>query len=206
MLKNATEIAVLNFENFVSLLDGNKSCRFVSLLYRAKETGELAKHTILLNVRRERCLKVDLENLQRHRPSLKGIMAEAADELIESINETLTTGHNSRYTKQGYYDRQGNGNVQVSVKLVAYVRGYQIRKEIVERGHYKRVMSRPLTIAKNKLRGDLKNTRCREFIITPENFKMARLEGKVIVIDASGSSLSKIAGLAPIAMSVPVSA
>lgn len=205
MLNN--DIAVLDFENFVKLMDSDNNCRFVSLLYRAKETGELARHTILLNVNRQRCLKVDLANLQVVRPTLTGIAAQACDELIDSITETLTTGYNTQYTKHGYYEGQGNGkNVQVSVKLVAYVRGYQVKKEVIEPGHYKEVRSAAKTIEKNKLRKTLKNTRCREFLITPENFKLARHEGKMLVIDATGSSLSKIAGLAPVAMTVPVSA
>lgn len=206
MLNKTNSVAVLDFASLVALLDGDKSARFVSLLYRAKETGELARHTILLNVRRERCLKVDLEHLQSIRPTLKGIMAQACDELIASITETLTTGQNSQYTKAGYYQGQGNGNVQVSTKAVCYVRGYSIRKDVIERGTYKTVKSAIKTVAKNELRKGLKNTRCREFRITPENFVMARHEGKAIILDASGSSLGKLANLAPVTLAVPVSA
>jgi len=203
---NSNSVAVLDFAALVAMLDGNKSARFISLLYRAKETGELARHTLLLNVRRERCLKVDLANLTALRPSLTGIEAQACDELIASITETLTTGQNSQYTKAGYYAGQGNGNVQVSVKDVCYVRGYSVRKDVIEAGTYKEVRSAAKTIAKNKLRKGLKNTRCREFRITPENFIMARHEGKAIILDASGSSLGKLANLAPVTMAVPVSA
>lgn len=108
MLNKVIEsVAVLDFDAFVRLMDGNKSARFVSLLYRAKESGELARHTILLNVNRNRCLKVDLANLTVLRPSLAGIEAQACDELIASITETLTTGSNSQYTKAGLLHRRG---------------------------------------------------------------------------------------------------
>lgn len=207
MLKNTSDsVAVLDFSAFVSLMDGNKSARFVSLLYRAKETGELARHTLLLNVKRERCLKVDLANLTALRPSLTGLEAQACDELIASITETLTTGSNSQYTKKGYYTAEGNGNVQTSVKDVCYVRGYSVGKEVLQEGTYKQVKSAPKTIAKNKLRKTLKNTRVREFIITPANFLMARHDGKAIVIDATGSNLNKLAGLPPVTLAVPVTA
>lgn len=196
---------VLGFDDLVKILDGNHSCRFVSLVYRAKESGELARHTIMLNARRDSMLKHDLAALQAKRPQLDSIMAQACDELIASITETLTTGQNSQYTKQGYYEAQGKGNLQISVNDVCYIRGYSIGKEVLEEGTHKKVNSRPLTIAKNALRKELKNTRCREFRVTRENFQYAKHDGKVILIDA-GSNLDRLAGLPPIAMSVPVTA
>jgi hypothetical protein len=203
---NTASVAVLDFSALVALLDGNKSARFVSLVYRAKETGELARHTLLLNVNRNRCLKVDLANLTALRPTLTGVPAQACDELIASITETLTTGENSQYTKAGYYAKEGNGNVLTSVKDVCYVRGYSIRKEVIEAGTYKSVKSAPKTIAKNALRKTLKNTKIREFRITPENFKVARADGKAIIIDATASNLNHLASLPPVTLAVPVSA
>ena len=204
---SAVQTAITNFESLVTLLDGNHSAKFVSLIYRSKESGELARHTILLNVDRQNCLKRDLAVLKRK----QGRFADpnknlACDELIASITETLTTGSNSQYTKKGYYEGQGNGNVQVSVKDVCYVRGYSTGKEVLEKGTYKTVKSSAKTIAKNELRKALKNTRCQEFRITPENFVLARHDGKAIVIDATGSSLNKLAGLPPVTLAVPVTA
>lgn len=207
-------IQILDFQGVVRLLDGNtKSARFVSLIYRAKESGELAKHTVLLNVRRENCLKKDLVKLQAMLPELTGFAKQACRELIDSITETLTTGNNSQYTKRNYYQAQGNGNAFESVKNVCYVRGYTVRKEVIEPGTYKTVNSSPKTKEKNKLRGLLKNTKCREFIINPDNFKTARTDGKFIVIDASNTkgigtaeepSLARLAKLPAIALAVPV--
>ena len=199
-------VAVLDFDAFVRLIDGNKSARFVSLLYRAKESGEVARHTILLNVNRTRCLKVDLANLQAKLPTLTGIEAQACDELIASITETLTTGSNSQYTKARYYTAEGNGNVQTSINSVCYIRGYSTGKEVITEGTYKKVNSSAKTLAKNKLRKTLKNTRVREFIVTPANFLMARHDGKAIVVDATGTSLNKLAGLPPVTIAVPVAA
>lgn len=205
---NETKATVLGFEALVSLLDGNGSARFATVTYRAKESGELARHTLLLNVNRKRCLQVDLATLTAKLPTLTGIEAEACRELIESITETLETGGNSRYTKTGYYDAQGRGNVQVSVKDVAYLRGYVTAKTVIVPGTYKSVKSAPKTLAKNALRKGLKNTRCREFILNRDNVVMARHDGRVLVIDASGS-LNKLANLPPVelnALAVPVPA
>ncbi len=204
--RNKSEIEVLDFDSFVKLMDGNKSARIISLLYRAKETGELARHTINLNVDRRNCLARDLSVLASKLPKMAGLARQACEELIASVTETLTTGQNSQYTKAGYYDGQGNGNVQVSVKVVVYIRGYSLGKVVIEPGIYKKVNSRPLTIEKNKLRRTLKNTRCREFIVSADNFKLAKHNGNMIVVDASGGNLSKLAGLAPVAISVPVAA
>jgi len=145
----------------------------------------VARHTVLLNVDRTRCLKVDLASLTALRPSLKGIDGEAADELIKSMNDSLS-GFNPRYTKHGYYGSHGNGNVQESVKSVVYIRGYSVKKDVLVEGTYKEVKSRPLTLAKNKLRKEFKANRVREFIVNPDNFKMARHNGKSLVVDLVG--------------------
>jgi len=198
-------VEIKDFDSLVALLDGNKSARFISLLYRAKETGELARHTILLNVNRRNALARDLAILAAKLPKLTGIARQACEELIASITESLTTGQNSQYTKAGYYEGKGNGNAQVSVKNVCYIRGYSVRKEVIEAGTYKQVKSAAKTIEKNKLRKLLKNTRCREFIIKPENFLLARHDGKAIMIDAS-ANLNKLAGLPSVTLAVPVPA
>lgn len=201
--KNQT--AVLDFDGFVRLMDGNKSAKFISIVYRAKETGELARHTVNLNISRRRCLQEDLQFLKDLRPQLTGIAAIACQELLESVTDSLT-GFNPRYTKHGYYEKNGNGNVDVSVKQVVYLRGYSIGKFVIEPGVYKKVNHRLKTLLKNKIREELKNCRCLEYIVTPENFVFARHAGKMIVIDASGSNLSKLAGLAPVALVETVSA
>lgn len=222
MLNNTTSTtaAVLDFSSLVSMLDANGSCRFVSLLYRAKPNakvakqpgahGELARHTIMLNVNRERMLRRDVAVLMTLKKSMKpgSVQMTACDELIASLMESIVTpGDNSRYTKKGYYEGQGNGNLQVSVKQVAYVRGYTIGKEVLEKGTpYPPTKSAEKTIEKDKLRKHLKSSRCREFAITPENFLMARAEGKAIVVDATGTSLAKVAGLPPVTLATPVSA
>jgi hypothetical protein len=200
---NTAAVEVLDFNALVNLLDGNKAARFVSLTYRAKGTGELARHTINLNVNRNNALRRDVAVLTSKLPTLTGIEALAAQELIDSMNKSLN-GTQDQYTKAGYYAAQGNGNVQVSVKAVAYVRGYSIRKTVLEAGTYKAVKSVEKTIAKNKLRKLLKNTRCREFLITPENFLVARHNGKSIEIDASGTG--NLADIPPINLAAPVNA
>jgi hypothetical protein len=203
-MQNTITAEVMDVAGLARLLDGNKACRFVSLTYKAKESGEVAIHTLLLNVNRSRCLRVDVANLTSKLPTLDGVESVACQELIDSMTETLTTGRNSQYTKAGYYAKEGNGNVQVAETGVVYIRGYSVKKTVLVPGVYKEVKSSAKTIAKNKFRKELKNTKIREFIVTPANFKCARHDGKTIRIDASGSNLDKLAGLPPVTLAVPV--
>lgn len=184
-LQVLTNTDILSFDEFVRFMDGNKSSRFVSVVYKAKGTGEVARHTVLLNVDRNRCLKVDLANLQKLRPTLEGLDGQAADELIKSLTDSLS-GFNPRYTKHGYYEGQGNGNVQESVKSVVYIRGMTVKKDVLVKGTYKEVKSKPLTLAKNNLSKEFKSSRVREFIVNPDNFKVARHNGKSLVVDLVG--------------------
>jgi hypothetical protein len=86
------------------------------------------------------------------------------------------------------------------------VRGYSIRKKVIEPGVYKAVKSSPKTVEKNKLRKMLKNPRVREFLVTPENFVAARANGARIEIDATASNLNNLAGLPPVTLATPVPA
>lgn len=89
---------------------------------------------------------------------------------------------------------------------MCYIKGYSVGKEVLQEGTYKKVKSSDKTLAKNKLRKTLKNSRVREFIITPANFLMARHDGKAIVVDASATGLNALAKLPPVALAVPVMA
>lgn len=209
MIKNAT--AILDFAKLVELLDGNGAAKFISLTYRSKPKRKglrerLARYTILLNVNARRAMSRDLAVLAGKLADLKGIDRTACEEMIASLTESLTTGQNSRYTKQGYYEGQGKGNVQVSVKGECYIRGYVVRTDVIQEAEYPKVNSRPLTLAKKKLQKGLKRSRIREFKVTPENFLSARVDGNSLVIDASSTSLQKLANLPPVTLATPVTA
>jgi hypothetical protein len=193
---------VLDFDAFVRLMDGNKSARFASLLYRSKESGELARYTILLNAKYDRCLRADVAKLEAMLPTLTGLDKQAAEELLASKLASLN-GTQTGYTRAGTCEAQGNGNVQVSTKHVVYIRGFRVSKETIEEGTFKMVKSAAKTIAKNKIRKQLKSDRCRDWIVSPENFRLARHEGKTIIIDATLTALNKLANLPPVTLAKP---
>lgn len=190
---------VLDFDAFVRLMDGNKSARFASLLYRSKESGELARYTILLNAKYDRCLRADVAKLEAMLPTLEGVDKQAAEELLKSKLASLN-GTQTGYTRAGTCESQGNGNVQVSTKRVVYIRGFRVSKDVLEAGTYKKVNSAAKTIAKNKIRKQLKSDRCRDWIVSPENFRLARHEGKTIIIDATLTALNRLANLPPVTL------
>ena len=183
-------------EILTKLVDQNtSSCRIVSILYKkkgnggkgkSKGDGEVSRQTVLLNVNRDNSLKRDLSVLKGILPGLSdSVEVQACQELITSIQNSLN-GFNPEYTKTGYYDGHGNGNVNVSVKNEVYVRGYVIKKEVLVPGVYDSVKSSPKTLAKNKLRKKLKNTNCREFLVSPENLKSLSVNGNRIFLDLVG--------------------
>jgi hypothetical protein len=183
-------------ETLTKLVDQNtSSCRIVSVLYKkkgnggkgkSKGDGEISRQTVLLNVNRDNSLKRDLSVLKGILPTLVNpVEVQACQELITSIQNSLN-GFNPEYTKTGYYEGHGNGNVNVSVKDEVYVRGYVIKKEVLVPGVYDPVKSNPKTLAKNKLRKQLKNTRCREFLVSSENLKSLSVNGNRIFLDLVG--------------------
>ena len=183
-------------ERLTQLVDQNtSSCRIVSVIYKkkgnggkgkSKGDGEVSRQTILLNVNRDNSLKRDLSVLNGLLSTLDGVDKEACEELIKSIQSSLD-GYNPQYTKHGYYDGHGNGNVQTSdTSGSVYVKGYCIKKEVLVPGVYDEVKSRPKTISKNKLRKQLKNTRFREFIVTPDNLKSLSVNGRILMLDLVG--------------------
>ena len=184
-------------EQLTKLVDQNTtSCRIVSVLYRKKGNGgkgkrkgdgEVSRQTVLLNVDRTNCLKRDLSVLKSTLETLTDpVEVQGCQELVDSIQNSLN-GFNPEYTKHGYYEGHGNGNVQESVKNVVYVKGYCIKKEVLVPGVYDPVKSSPKTVSKNKLREQLKNTRFREFIVTPENLKSLSVNGRILMLDLVGS-------------------
>lgn len=182
-----------NIENLTNLIDQNTtSCRIVSVLYRKKGkpghgAGEISRQTVLLNVNRDNALRRDLATIKAKFSSLTDpVEIEAAQEIISSLEASLS-GFNPNYTKHGYYDGHGNGNVQSSdVSGSVYVKGYVIKKEVLVKGEYKEVKSRAKTLAKKKLSKGFKSSRFREFIVTPDNLKSLSVNGRLLMLDLVG--------------------
>ena len=131
--------------------------RFVSLTYRAKGTGEVARHTVLVGayyLRRVEAtlLAVDLliaDGLSE--PELTGAL-----EVKKSLENTLTNAkeglENSAYTKTGMYRQIFPGLALNVEKGTLEIRGFVQSKIVLEPGIYKKVNSSETTLAKKAIR------------------------------------------------------
>lgn len=158
-----------------------KGCRFISLVYKSKGTGELARHTIALGVNLRRAYSRDVKIVQAMRPETV-LAKQARQEVLESMITSLKVGlgNNPNYNNQGLYVNLFDG-VKVNRKtgqVLCY--GFTIKKEVLQAGEHKEVKSKPLTIEKNKIRKHLKHTRHRDFLL--DHVNRVSVNGNVLEI------------------------
>ena len=160
--------------------------KFASVTYRSKETGELARYTIVLGVNYSELYRKDRDTLQTMLPSLDGLPKEAATALLASIEESLAKGlgNNSAYTHgkdkgDTYVSIVGVDGLKVNANDgVLHVLGVLKSKVVLEEGTYKDVNSRPLTLAKRAIEKSLRRSKIRQFALT--NIQSARINGETL--------------------------
>ena len=160
--------------------------RFASFTYQSKSTGEVARYTIQLGFSYKNCLEKSKLALEIESAALTGLDKQAAEELLNSFAASLN-GTQENYTKEHVYEDvtdssgktvQGikkninDNTLQIFGLLHSKV---QISPPTIED---KPVKSRPLTIAKNKLRKDLPVGKFREFAL--ENLNVVKLNGETL--------------------------
>lgn len=169
--------------------------RFISLKYR-NEAGELATHTLLIGVNMVKAYQRDLGLILKYleRDNLTKLQREAAEAIGESLAESLTLGigYNMAYVHgpnaadtyvqilPGIDVNKGNGNPDDAGTV--YLMAYSQRKTVHEAGEYKKVNSRPLTLAKKEVRKalHLRTDRIRRFKL--KEVVKASLNGKTLVL------------------------
>lgn len=173
-------------KNLVSLVDmvaalgGIEGCRFASLTYTAKESGEVARHTVLLGFNYKTSVEKSLLELEILRPSLTGIDAIAADELLTSFKKTLD-GTQDGYTKaETYKDTAVKGLKVNTVDNSLQLFGLTQTKVVLVPGKFKPVNSSPKTIAKNKIRKELPVGKFREYALDNGAIHTAKINGETI--------------------------
>lgn len=161
--------------------------RFASFLYRSKGTGQLSRYTVILGADVEKIYRDDAEFLTNLLPTLTDELdRKACEQLLSSVRESLEKGigNNSRYVHSAE-----NAD---TYKTFPSVPGLKIHKDtgtlhmlclihtkvVVEEGEYKKVNSRPLTIAKNKIRKQLRQSKIRQFAFS--GIDTAKLNGETI--------------------------
>jgi hypothetical protein len=170
------------------------SASFATFVHTAKETGEIAKYSIILGADTHTLYQKDVKKLERVIRWLKRINAAphvilAAEETLASRLESLTkgVGNNSAYTNADTYDYiDGLPGVRIHRETGAlYVSGLLNSKVVIQDGApRKKVNSAPKTIAKNRLKYILPSGRFRLFALA--NVTRAAINGDVLELVTAG--------------------
>ena len=166
--------------------------QFASLTYTAKESGEIARHTLILGA--SYCAMVERSKLALELTPVSeliqlGIASEIATqakcEVLASFAQTLAT------TAQGLINPDYSNKdtyVQTQVPGIKYnltsgelaLFGLVSSKVVLSPGVYKVVKSKPLTIAKRKIEKHIRTLAPRTFLVKAELFNAMRLNGETI--------------------------
>jgi len=162
--------------------------RFVGITY-TNENGEKSRYRLIMGIGLVSLYKADLRTLKTLRPKLDGVKALACDELIASIENSLTKGigNNDAYTLKGYYTPiTPNGEVKLHVNEAGethlYIRGHVLTKTVLEKGTYAKVNSSDKTLAKKELEKSLKRGKIRTFKVNVNVLEGVRMNGMDIEI------------------------
>lgn len=147
--------------------------KFVSFPYESKGTGEVANYLLNIGVSIENLYRKDITTLTDLLPTLTGDHLSVAQEILDSLNESLEKGigNNSRYVHSAenadtYTNLEGFPGVKVHNETGdIYVSGILVRKTVIVEGTYKEVKSRPRTLIKKELEKGLRKSKYRQFAI-----------------------------------------
>jgi len=171
---------IINLSNSISrMTDG---CRFVSFTYRAKESGELARHTILTGFSYHNLVVKSVGELTEILPTLTGDKLTAGLAVMASLQKTLAAHEigqqNEDYTKRGMYSPIRNGvNINLNDNSIQ-VFGLSQNKVVIEPGTYKVVNSRPMTILKKEVHSMLSISKFREFALDQNVILSGKVNGE----------------------------
>lgn len=171
------------------MLQGVTGVQFASLTYRTKATDELARYTLLLGASVENAYAGDLQKVEDALPTLTDSLdVQAATEIINSLRQSLDKGigNNDAYTLQGVYASTGIPGVFINTNDNAlHLRNVFVQSKVVlqEGKPRKPVNSKPLTIAKDKLKKmlGLRSNKLRQFAL--DNITKAKVNGDTITFE-----------------------
>lgn len=173
-----------NVADLIAAIAKGKGAKFASFTYVAKETGEKARHTLILGASTEVLYEKDVAVLEQMVPDLTGLSLEAAEAILKSRRTSLKVGigNNPDYTCAGVYVYP-DGLAGVKVHVVdgsICIDGLQESKVVLVKGVYKTVNSKPLTLAKKEISKSLPSNRFRQFRL--DRVLEAKMNGDVLEI------------------------
>lgn len=180
----------------IAKLSSLSGAQFASFTYRAKESGELARHTVVLNFSMRNLYEKDVVTVEAIAATeTDPLKLQAAQEILSSLAVSLQggIGNNPAYTHSE--EARGEGNqTYVSIPSLpgvkvhretgdVYVYGLSENKVVLEPGTYKEVKSKPLTIAKNGIRKVLRSGKVRQYSLG--SLVEARINGDTLELDVN---------------------
>ena len=162
--------------------------RFASFTYCSRSTGEVARYTLQLGFSYRNILQKSIMELEVDKQIMADLPRQAADEILASLNASLS-GTQTKYTKKDIYEdykldgktiqgikiNKNDGSLKIFGLLSSKV---QISAPVIPR---KEAKSAPLTIEKNRITKYLPIGRFREFAL--DNLVMAKLNGETLVLE-----------------------
>lgn len=173
----------------------NSGVGFASLLYRSKSDQSLARYTVNLGFKYSNLLEKSLHMLDdkmKNGEFKDELDKQAANEVFESLKKSLTAIQNGEqnedYTKKGQYTSLGNGlsihDSPVDNKCSLQLFGLLQSKVVLEKGIEKKsVKSKPITIAKNKIKESLPISKFREFALDLGNVQVVKVDGQTLICE-----------------------
>ncbi len=161
------------------------NAKFISLTYRAKESGELARHTLIVNADYMEVCRKDILELNLRLGNAKGIEAMVIKDRIASLEESILARQEGRfhehYTKPGIYRFVCPG-VAVNLNDNSFeLRGLSHAKVVIEPGVHKAKNYRTEeTRLKDVIRKTLKSGTYRSFCLESPQAELAKINGEVI--------------------------
>ena len=174
----------MNQEQFVAeLAKLRTSSTFLTLKGYRAESGEIADFNIVFHMSYKNALLRSLAVLESIVPS-DALEAQAKKELTESFMTSLDKIETTPIEEiDDAYRRftDSDGQYIKGVKLheetnTLHLYGLVVQKKVLMPGVYKKVNSKPLTIAKDKLRRQLPVSKFRQFKITPDQVDSVSVE------------------------------
>lgn len=170
--------------------------RFASFTYRAKESGELARHTVILNFTMRDVYEKDIATVNDIvNGETDPLKLQAAQEILSSLAVSLEggIGNNPAYTHGA--DARGEGNeTYVTIPTLpgvkvhrttgdVYVYGLSEAKVVLEAGTFKKVNSSAKTLAKKAIQRTLRSGKVRQYNLG--SLVSARINGETLELEVS---------------------
>lgn len=165
--------------------------------YLSSTSGELANHVILCNFSYKNAVLRDLSKLQNCNISdvetiakNSGLSIDLINEAIEKLKTSFINNMNKETASaQSLAQKDTFTVISDAVKVhnetkQIYIYGLAVAKKVIEKGEYKSVNSRPLTIAQNEVKKyfNFSTDKYRQFIVNPENLSSVKINGQELDI------------------------